>query len=119
MDRIHETDSAHVDPYPGLASFADRPEHRSLFFGRERESQALLQMILSENLVLLFARSGTGKTSLINVGILEQLRIKGYFPIVVRLTHDTSRGPSQSVYECVAQQAKLAGVAVKGGVSTN
>lgn len=103
-----------IDPYPGLASFADRPEARTLFFGREKEARALLDMILSENLVLLFARSGIGKTSLINAGVMEELRTKGFFPVVVRLTHDPNRGPISSVYECVTGEAQRAGVTMNG-----
>jgi hypothetical protein len=111
LDKNEQT-LTNIDPYPGLASFADLPEHRRLFFGREKETQALLEMILAENLVLLFARSGVGKTSLVNAGILEPLRTKGFFPIVVRLTHDSDRGPIQSVFECIAEQAKRDGVTV-------
>ena len=105
---------ASVDPYPGLASFADRAEDRLLFSGRDKESQTLLDMILSESLVLLFSRSGVGKTSLINAGLLEELRKKGFFPVVVRMTHDAKGGPIKSVYECVEEEAKQGGVTTIG-----
>src|SRR5437868_11719343 len=114
MDDNGRPPAVTVNPYPGLASFADRMEDRTLFFGREKESRSLLEMVLAENLVLLFARSGIGKTSLINAGILEELRKNSFFPVVVRLTHDSDRGPTQSVYECVTQQADCAGVTPSG-----
>ena len=107
-----------MDPYPGLASFSDSREGRLLFFGRDKERQTLLEMVLAENLILLFARSGIGKTSLLNAGVLEQLRDRGFFPVVVRLTHDADRGPIQSVYECVVEQAKRDAVTVSGEAST-
>lgn len=118
MDDNASTSRIEVSPFPGLASFADRLEDRSRFFGREKESQALLEMVLSESLVLLFARSGLGKTSLINAGVLEGLRVKSLFPVVVRLTHDLDRGPTQSVYECVAQQAERTGVTTNADPSS-
>jgi len=72
-------------------------------------------MILSESLVLLFSRSGVGKTSLINAGLLEELRRKGFFPVVVRITHDAKGGPTNSVYECVEEQAARGGITITGG----
>ncbi len=103
-----------VVPYPGLASFQDRPEDRLLFFGREHESAALLNLVLSAPLTLLFSRSGLGKSSLINAGLLEELRTREFFPVVVRLTHDAARGPLASVYECVARHADKTHVTIDG-----
>jgi hypothetical protein len=114
MENNGATTNASVDPYPGLASYADRAADRLLFSGRDKESQTLLDMILSESLVLLFSRSGVGKTSLINAGVLEELRRKDFFPVVVRITHDAKGGPVKSVYECVEEQAKRGGVATTG-----
>ena len=79
MDNLHASNSS-VSPYPGLASFADRSADRSLFFGREKESQALLDMILSENLVLLFARSGTRQDFTYQCGHPGTIASKGLFP---------------------------------------
>jgi len=118
MDRNSQARNVNVAPYPGLASFGDSAADRELFFGRDKESQTLLEMVLAENLVLLFARSGVGKTSMINAGVLEPLRTRGFFPVVVRLTHDPNRGPIQSVYECVAEQATRDHVIVSDESST-
>jgi tetratricopeptide (TPR) repeat protein len=118
MDSNSQSLEGSVRPYPGLASFGDSEPNRKLFFGRDKESQALLETVLAENLVLLFARSGVGKTSLINAGVLEPLRTRGFFPVVVRLTHDANRGPIQSVYECVTEQASRDKVTVSDESST-
>ena len=75
----------HADPYPGLASFADQDEDRERFYGRQKEKVRLLQTVLSENLTVLYGKSGVGKTSLINAGLLDSLRKRNYFPIVLRL----------------------------------
>src|SRR5438270_306171 len=85
------------DAYPGPAPFQDTNAHRFLFHGREDEKRTLLQLTLAENFVLVFGRSGMGKTSLINAGLLEPLRQMDYFPVVVRVIHDEKNGPISSV----------------------
>ncbi len=87
-----------VSRYPGVHPFDDGEIHRRLFRGRDREKYELLQLVVAERLVLVFARSGIGKTSLLNAGLLEPLRDEGYFPLVVRLGASTG-SPLDSVYE--------------------
>ncbi|MCB0523624.1 MAG: hypothetical protein KDC86_03795, partial [Saprospiraceae bacterium] len=69
--------------YPGPQSFGEKDE--SLFFGRRKETKALLDLILVQSLVVLFAKSGMGKTSLLQAGIIPKLRFTEYDPIVIRL----------------------------------
>ena len=84
-------------PYPGLASFQDTPGDRALFFGREKERLELLDLVLSEPLVVVFGRSGLGKTSLLNARLFEDLRQRRFLPVPVRLTHDPDGGPVASL----------------------
>ena len=84
--------------YPGVQPFGDNEIQRELFRGRDEEKYELLQLVLAERLVLLFARSGIGKSSLISAGLLEPLRDRGYFPMVVRVS-GSSDGPLESLYE--------------------
>jgi hypothetical protein len=107
--------------YPGPRSFEDSPLDRKLFFGRTVEKQELLDLALASDLVVLYARSGTGKTSLINVGLLQPLRAahrRGtgetledapgyYFPLVARV-NDLKRGPLGSLCDCVGNAATRA-----------
>lgn len=86
------------NPYPGTAPFQDREQDRAVFFGRARETAQLTDIVLAESLVVLFARSGLGKSSLINAGLLERLRTNGCFPVVVRVTH-SEEGPVESVFD--------------------
>lgn len=46
---------------------------RGLFFGRDREISELLSLVISSRVVLCYARSGAGKTSLINAGLEPRL----------------------------------------------
>jgi WD40 repeat protein len=71
--------------YSGSSPFQDDDLSRLLFFGRSTEKDALLHKILVEDLVVLYSRSGLGKTSLLNAGILAPLRERGFFPMICRL----------------------------------
>jgi tetratricopeptide (TPR) repeat protein len=83
--------------YPGSLPFQDNDIDRLLFFGREEETQSLLHTVLVENLVVLFAKSGMGKTSLLNAGLMEPLRKQEFIPFVIRF-HDLQKTPLQTVY---------------------
>jgi hypothetical protein len=69
-----------LDPY-GL-------HDASIFFGRDRETRILLSDVVVNRLVVLFAPSGTGKTSLINAGVRPRLHDKGYTTFFVRVNED-------------------------------
>lgn len=71
--------------YPGSPPFGDNELERQLFKGRARESSTVLHSILGSDLFLLYAVSGLGKTSLLNAGVMHELRERGYWPVSVRL----------------------------------
>src|SRR5689334_9812434 len=62
-------------PYRGIVPF--RYVDRSVFFGRERFLEGLLAEILAFRLVVLFGKSGAGKSSLINAGLIPLLEKEG------------------------------------------
>ena len=53
-----------TNPYVGPRTFQKNEGH--LFFGRDRETRDLLSLVSAEKLVLFYAQSGAGKSSLIN-----------------------------------------------------
>ena len=58
------------NPYRGLLAF--EAEHRSLFFGRDAETAALVERLQSERFVLVAGDSGAGKSSLVRAGVLPR-----------------------------------------------
>ncbi|MBL7797698.1 MAG: hypothetical protein JNJ90_14480 [Saprospiraceae bacterium] len=54
--------------YMGVKPF--EATNRSIFFGRDEDIEGLFNLILSEKLVVLFGKSGYGKSSLLNAGVL-------------------------------------------------
>jgi len=93
--------------YPGSSPFNDSDYDRLLFFGREIEIISLLHKILAHQVVVLFAKSGMGKTSLINAGLMHHLREKKYVPLRIRFNNPDME-PIQCIYseinEIVKQQ---------------
>jgi photosystem II stability/assembly factor-like uncharacterized protein len=91
--------------YPGAQPFRDDEVSRRTFFGREQASVALTDQVLANRLVIVYAKSGLGKTSLLNAGVAPRLREAGSLPLLVR-ANDTQRGPLFSVLEGIRAEAK-------------
>src|SRR5690242_20253522 len=70
-----------ANPYVGPRTFTYG--QRGLFFGREREARDLLARVLSERLLLFYAQSGAGKSSLLNTRLIPQLQAKGFVALPV------------------------------------
>ncbi|MBZ5525390.1 MAG: ATP-binding protein, partial [Acidobacteriia bacterium] len=60
--------------FPGPRAF--KVEEAGFFCGREREAAQLTDLLITYQDVLLYAQSGSGKTSLINARLLPQLGIE-------------------------------------------
>ena len=86
--------------YPGYRSFQDDPIDHLLFFGRDIEKELLFHRILSEPLIILFGKSGIGKTSLIHAGVMKLLREKGYLPMIIRFNIEKIN-PLHSLFESI------------------
>ena len=71
-----------INPYKELQSFTE--SDKEYFFGRKHEAEELLNNINKYNIVGLFGESGTGKTSLINAGIIPKFKIEGFTTISIR-----------------------------------
>ena len=95
--------------YPGSRPFHDTPWDRKLFRGRDEEAHELFHLTMAEKLVLVFANSGLGKSSLINAGLLELLREKDFFPAVVRI-NDPEAGPVRTLYRDVEEAIRRRGI---------
>ena len=70
-------------PYKFLDSYGKRDA--GIFFGRERETEILLADVVTSRFVVLFARTGTGKTSLINAAVRPELEQRGFATFFVRV----------------------------------
>ncbi len=75
--------------YPGVRPFTETDS--DVFFGRKEDVIKLYKLIMLEKTVILFGKSGQGKSSILNAGIIPMLKDKKapsrfqYFPIDLRI----------------------------------
>lgn len=83
------------NPYVGPRTFTEA-EGR-YFFGREREARDLTARIVSERLLLFYAQSGAGKSSLLNARVIPRLRDEERFQVlpVGRVSGELPEGVAQ------------------------
>jgi tetratricopeptide (TPR) repeat protein len=77
------------EPYRGVLPF--RLLDWRIFFEREREAERLGNLISMYASVLLYGQSGTGKSSLLNAGLLPDVLRRGYAPERIRVFPDPNR----------------------------
>jgi len=67
-------DSAHssINVFPGLRPF--QPEESYLFFGRDGQSDELIQRLARYRFLAVVGSSGSGKSSLVRAGLIASLR---------------------------------------------
>src|SRR5215831_4958101 len=84
-------------PYVGPRPF--KREDAPFFFGREREGNDLLSLVISHSEVLLYAQSGAGKTSLINAKLMSVLELGEGFEVlpVARMQGPPSTLPESQI----------------------
>jgi YVTN family beta-propeller protein len=67
-----------VEPYVGPRPFDRNDKDEKRFFGRDYEADEIVSLILGHRLVLVYAQSGAGKTSIINAKISPMLEESGF-----------------------------------------
>lgn len=84
--------------YPGIRAF--EKSEQKVFYGRDAEIKKLFSLIKAKSLVVLFSKSGLGKSSLINAGVEPLLEKDDYQTIKIRL-QDTSQKPIETVKQAL------------------
>lgn len=101
--------ASHLDlprRYPGLKPF--ERSQQAVFHGRQDDVQRLSNLILRERLVVLFAKSGIGKTSLLKAGVSPELERQDYVPVLLR-TDRTDKPLLEIISATLNSSPELAG----------
>lgn len=79
--------NSNQNPWAGLASYEDpsKSERKLKFCGRDNDIYDVARMIDDNLLLILYGKSGIGKTSLLNAGVFPKLRLEQYLPVSLRL----------------------------------
>jgi len=92
-------------PYLGLEAFSE--EYTEYFYGRSEEIQELKRLIRKNNVLVLFGKSGIGKTSLLQAGLVPVLRKEYFLPVSIRINFiNNSISPAKQVRQIVEQVIK-------------
>ncbi|WP_181256821.1 ATP-binding protein [Merismopedia glauca] len=86
-------------PYLGLRKFEAKDSNK--FFGRDRWIIELTNYLDKENVLLLLGASGSGKSSLIQAGVIPALEDRWGSDRFVNLTFVPDRNPFESLYGCL------------------
>jgi photosystem II stability/assembly factor-like uncharacterized protein len=100
-------------PYKGLEAFTAADQR--IFYGRERESQRLADLVRAHRLVLVYGPSGAGKTSLAQAGVAPLLE-RGkpcYTVVLARALGD----PAQAIRAAVARRMAAEGQTLPGAAA--
>jgi WD40 repeat protein len=95
MTVLTETESR-PNPYIGPRSF----QLGEKMYGRDREIEEILDLLIAERIVLLYSPSGTGKTSLVQASLIPRLREEGFEVLpIIRINTELPRELIQPVIE--------------------
>lgn len=91
------------NPWLGLESYREN----QIIYGRNKEIEELSQCVLNNNETVLYGKSGIGKSSIINAGIIPVVRAHGYLPIVVRLDHSNKHSYIKQISDLIVKDAQV------------
>jgi hypothetical protein len=121
------TDAIPPSPYRGLLPFRDVDQE--FFFGRQVQSEELAARISGQPIVTVIGASGSGKTSLVQAGVVPRLRARGMAVAVMRVGDGSAPinalaaalgpllEPGRSETEQLAQQPAFAELIAEHGLS--
>ena len=87
-------------PFKFLDSYTK--EDREIYFGREREIDELYRRLFESKLLIVYGASGTGKSSLVNCGLISKFRDSDCLPVNVRRSENILESLAQSMYRAFA-----------------
>jgi energy-coupling factor transporter ATP-binding protein EcfA2 len=96
--------------YPGTLPFTTA--YKDLFFGRQKEMAELYQLIFLKQIVVLYGKSGLGKSSLIQAGIIPKIvEAETHQPIYIRFTADNkldAESPTETTKKIIGEKFNAA-----------
>ena len=91
------------NPWLGLESYKEN----QIIYGRNEEIEDLSQRVLNDFDTIVYGKSGIGKTSIINAGVLPIVRKNGFVPIVLRLDHSNKKKYISQIKEAIGKDVEI------------
>jgi hypothetical protein len=93
--RISQGEARRRNPFKFLDAYG--PKDRAIFFGRDEEIRDLYARFYRSRVVLVYGESGTGKTSLIECGLRNEIPPEEALFVVVRVDQDPFQAVKQAL----------------------
>ena len=77
------------------------------FFGREKEIDALYEMVFESPLILIYGLSGTGKTSLVQCGLASRFDGPDWFPFFIRRNENINDSLNKELDVCITKKKEM------------
>lgn len=97
MDRNTTTQG---NPWLGLRTYTEG----EVIYGRSEEIRVIAQMVLRTRQVVLYGRSGIGKSSILNAGVFPAVRSHGVLPVGIRLEHNSPVSYTEQIKQAVDRE---------------
>jgi tetratricopeptide (TPR) repeat protein len=76
--QLKQEQEKQLEPYIGPRYFGRTVEDQARFFGRNQETEEIITLISSHQILLVYAQSGAGKTSILNAQVTPELEKNGF-----------------------------------------
>ncbi len=86
------------NPWLGLESYKEG----EILYGRDDDIRDLSQCVLNDTDTLLYGKSGIGKSSILNAGIIPAARRHGFLPVLIRFSHKEKRAYLCQIKDAIA-----------------
>jgi len=90
-----------TSPFKFLDSYGIRD--KDVFFGREKEVDALYALVFKTPLTLLYGLSGTGKTSIIQCGLANRFDGPDWLPFFIRREQDINQSLRKALLDALGE----------------
>ncbi|MGN1211026.1 MAG: ATP-binding protein [Candidatus Cryptobacteroides sp.] len=81
------------NPWKGLQAY----QENDLIYGRDAEIKELYTDIIYNTQTVVYGKSGIGKSSIVNAGIIPRARLDGILPVSIRFCHSVGQDTGDSV----------------------
>ena len=107
------------NPWKGLQSY----QETDVIYGRDEEIKALYTRILYNTQTVVYGKSGIGKSSIVNAGIIPRAKHDEMLPVSIRLAHTTKKEQTatapyvEQIFYRIKEEAEKAGAILEELVS--
>ena len=99
---VPETVAAVKSPFQLFSAFTEADKDK--FFGREKETALLYQSVQEANVILVYGESGTGKTSIVQCGLLNETKHFNWSGITIRRIDDINASLRQQLNNAIQDE---------------